>query len=96
MDEDDETISIDHLIGHRCIMNESVAVDLKKGTKKGDPIKLYIDGDSKHFLIIGAVLGMLPDGGYKVSLCNRLGKVLSNNAIIITKKLFLEKSKKAS
>lgn len=93
MDEDDEPITIDHLVGVKCILNESMDVELRRNRRIGNRIELYTDG-SHHHLIVGAITDLTADGGFVITLCNRKGEVLSDKATIIATSLYKQKAAK--
>lgn len=95
MDEEDEPVTINHLIGVRCILNASVWVELRQNRRQGNCIELYTD-DSHHHLLIGAVTDMTADGGFIITLTNRRGEVLSERATIIAESLFVQKNPKGA
>lgn len=95
MDEEDEPITIDHLVGVRCILNASVHVELRKNRHKENRIELYTD-DSHHCLLVGVITDLTADGGFIITLCNRRGEVLSDKAVLIAESLFTQKTRKGA
>jgi hypothetical protein len=95
MDDEDDPITIDHLVGVKCILNASVQIDLRRNRHKNNRIELYTD-DSQSFLLIGAVTDMTADGGFVVTITKSHGEVLMQNAVIIAESLFAPKTTKGA
>lgn len=91
MDEDDDPITIDHLVGVSCILNEGIKVGLRRPGKKGTRIELFTEGAGRHYLHVSAVLDMSPDGGFIIELSNRRGEIISERASIIAESLYRPK-----
>lgn len=91
MDEEDDPITIDHLLGVNCILNGSIKVGLRRPRKKGSRIELYTEGADRHYLLVSAVLDMSADGGFVIELSNRKGEVISERVNIIAESLYQPK-----
>ena len=95
MDDDDEPITIDHLIGVKCVLNASVHVDLRQNRSKDNRLELFSD-DSRSCLIVSAITDFTADGGFVVTLSKVNGTVLTNKAVIIAEALFSKKTSKGA
>jgi hypothetical protein len=92
MDDEDEPITIDHLLGANCILNASLRVVLRRNRRKDNRIELYTDG-TRHYLLVVAVTDFSADGGYVITIANRRGEVLSDKGLLILESLFKRKNK---
>lgn len=93
--DDDDPITIDHLIGVKCILNASVHVELRRNRSKDNRIELYTD-DSRSCLVVSEVTDLTADGGFVITLTKPRGQVLSNKAILITEALFSKEARKGA
>lgn len=95
MDEDDEPITINHLVGVKCVLNASVEVELRRNSKKDNRLELCTDG-SDHYFLITAITDLSADGGFVLTLSNARGIVVSEKAVIIAESLYNPKKTKGA
>lgn len=89
-----ERITIDHLIGQTCILNNSAELGLRKSKKRDGTLELFVERESQNYFKVKEVREMLADGGFIVSLYSRRDKLVDNSAVLISKKLYLQKNPK--
>ncbi|MBP6924487.1 MAG: hypothetical protein KBB78_02875 [Candidatus Pacebacteria bacterium] len=95
MDEEDEPITIDHLIGVTCILNSSLQVELCKNLQKDNRIELFTD-ERHPRLVVTEITDLTANGAFIVTICNRQGKVLTEKGVLIAESLFASKKHKGA
>ena len=83
IDEENE-ITIDHLIGVLCILNKSVEVAVRRNTQKG---RLELCDGDRGFLVVNKVSDVAKDGSYIVTLLKLNGSFVTDTAQLIKKSL---------
>lgn len=78
-EDEDEPITIDHLVDTPCVFNHGVILTLRK--RKGI-LQLVIGNDAG--IMINEVLSMSQDGGYMVQVLSQLGSFAPYEAHLIS------------
>lgn len=93
--DDDDPITITHLIGEWCVFNKSILVYLAKGGR--GHIELFLEeGDRYAPLRVDRVLSMCSDGGFILTLVTPDGHSTRQRAEIILAKLFKPEASKGA
>lgn len=87
VDEDDEKITISHLHGEVCIVDNSIEFPLFFDKKTAE-VRLQIGAEQSAYYVVSDVLDMTDDGGYVVDICNRDGKVVYTKTSLIKKSIY--------
>lgn len=94
MSETDDSITINHLVGVSCILNESIKVELRQSRQIDGCVELYTEGAGRYCLHVSAVHDMTADGGFVIQLSSWQGDVISEHASIIAESLYRHKPAK--
>ena len=84
MIEEDDKLTIDHLIGVPCILNRSVEVEVRRNTQKS---RLELCDGDKGFFVVNKVSDVAKDGSYIVTLLKPNGNFVTDTAQLIKKSL---------
>ncbi len=94
-EDDDEPITINHLIGEQCVLNKSITVYLGKGGT--GRIELFLEEGDRHApLRVDRVVGMGVDGSFDIMLSTPDGRSTREKAEIISAKLFKPETSKGA
>lgn len=83
IDEEDD-LTIDHLIGVLCILNGSVELEVRRNTKNG---RLELCDGDRGFFVVDRVSDVAKDGSYIVTLLKPNGNLVTDTAQLIKKSL---------
>jgi hypothetical protein len=84
IDDDEDELTIDHLIGVTCVLNSSVEVEVRRNTKKG---RLELCEGDRGFFVVDKVSDVAKDGSYIVTLLKTNGSFVTDTAQLIKKSL---------
>ncbi len=87
MADDEDELTIVHLVGIPCILNRSVKVEIRENTKEG---RLELGDERSRCFVIKKVTDVLKDGSYIVTLLKPNGDLVTDNAQIISSALFVK------
>ena len=82
---DGEEITINHLSGEVCIVDDSIEFEVYK-ENRFNQFRLRV-GSGGHYYVIENVYNMTAEGGYIVDIHNSKGEILYERTLLINKKL---------
>lgn len=84
-EEDGEEITIDHLDGETCVINDSIELELFN-EKRFNQMRLRA-GCGERYFVISNVYEFTPEGGYIVDIRTHKGEIVYERTVLISKKL---------